>query len=553
MHIPMFQTTQWRVVLATGLGNIVEWYEFYLFAAMASVLGAQFLPKDQAAAGVFLALTVFGVGFVVRPVGALVFGRIGDLIGRKYTFLITVIIMGLATLNVGLLPGYASIGVAAPVIFVAMRMLQGLALGGEYGGAVTYVAEHAQADQRGLQTSWVQLSATVGLLLALLVVTLTRWSVGESAFAAWGWRIPFLLAFPLLLLSVWFRMSMVESPLFERMRQKGERSAAPLAEALGQWRRLRVMLLALFGLVAGQAVVWYAGQFYALFFLTSVLRVDEITANLLMVGALLLGSPLILVFGSLSDKIGRKPIIMTGLLIAALTYMPLFERLTEAANPKLAAAHKAAPVELLAPAASCSFLGNPLARETDFTQACDIARRLLVSQSVRHVTLPTAAGESARVRVGEREVPVPTLQLEQGRFTQASTAELAAFREALQQALESAGYPGPHSRADNINHILVLAILTVLVIYVAMVYGPMAAMLVELFPTRIRYTSVSVPYHIGNGWFGGLMPFIALAMVAHNGNPYHGLWYPVVVALITLLIGLFGIREVRNIPLDDVH
>ncbi len=553
MRVSLLQTTDWRVVLATGLGNIVEWYEFYLFAAMATVLGSHFLPADQGAASVFLALTVFGVGFVVRPVGALLFGRLGDLIGRKYTFLITIIIMGLATLNVGLLPGYASIGVAAPIIFVLMRMLQGLALGGEYGGAVTYVAEHAQPEQRGLQTSWVQLSATVGLMLALLVVTLTRWILGESAFASWGWRIPFVLAFPLLLLSVWFRMSMVESPLFERIRQKSERSEAPVREALGQWRRLRVILLALFGLVAGQAVVWYAGQFYALFFLTSVLRVDDITANALMIGALVLGSPLILVFGSLSDKIGRKPIILTGLLLAALTYMPLFERLTEAANPALAAAHQRVEVTVHAPAQGCSFLGNPLAREADFTQPCDIARRYLMSQSVRHAMQDQPPGEAARVQVGDRVVPMPVLRQEQGRAAPVSAAELKAFRSQLQLALEEAGYPGAYSRAENINHLLVLGILTVMVIYVAMVYGPMAAWLVELFPTRIRYTSVSVPYHLGNGWFGGLMPIIALAMVAHNGNPYHGLWYPIGVALLTLLVGLVWLRETPGRSLEDVH
>lgn len=549
----LIQSTDWRVVLATGLGNIVEWYEFYLFAAMASVLGGQFLPAEQGAASVFLALAVFGVGFVVRPVGALLFGSLGDLIGRKYTFLVTLLIMGLATLSVGLLPGYATIGMAAPVVFVLMRLLQGLALGGEYGGAVTYVAEHAQPQQRGMQTSWVQLSATVGLLLALLVVTLTRWSLGESAFALWGWRIPFLMAFPLLLMSVWFRMSMVESPLFERMRIKGERSDAPLREALGQWHRLRVVLLALFGLVAGQAVVWYASQFYALFFLASVLRVEEITANSLMIGALVLGSPLILVFGSLSDKIGRKPIILTGLLLAALTYMPLFERLAEAANPALAAAHKRVVVTVHAPILDCSLLGSPFSRETDFTQPCDIARRYLTSQSVRYTLQDLQPGEAPRVRVDDREVPIPDLRQDEGRPWPITEAELTSFRGQLQQTLEEAGYPGAYSRAQNTNHLLVLGILTVLVTYVAMVYGPMSAMLVELFPTRIRYTAVSVPYHVGNGWFGGLMPIIAVAMVAYNGNPYHGLWYPIGVALMTLLVALVWLRETPGRPLEDVH
>jgi MFS family permease len=519
-----------RVILASSLGTVFEWYDFYLYGSLAAIIAKQFFSNLDPTSGFIFALLAFAAGFIVRPFGALVFGRLGDRVGRKHTFLITILIMGASTFLVGVLPGYASIGVAAPIALVALRMLQGLALGGEYGGAAVYVAEHAPPDRRGAHTAWIQTTATVGLLLSLLVILAVRLLAGEQQFALWAWRLPFLLSAVLLGLSVWLRLSMQESPVFLRMQARGESSRNPLGEAFGQWRNLRLVLLSLLGLTAGQAVVWYTGQFYALFFLTQTLKIDGTTANLLIVAALLLGTPFFIVFGALSDRIGRKRIILTGCVLAALTYFPLFHALTAAGNPALSRALSSAPVQLLADPAECSFQFNPTGT-AKFTSSCDIAKQLLANASVNYQSI--AATGAAQIRVGDQ-----TLRYD-------DSSGLAA-------ALQAAGYPKAAAPSD-IQYVSVIAILTLLVIYVTMVYGPIAALLVELFPTRIRYTAMSLPYHIGNGWFGGLLPTLSFAIVAQTGNIFSGLWYPVGVAAATAVIGVIWLREPahRDINTDN--
>jgi MFS family permease len=450
---------------------------------------------------------------------------------------------------VGILPSYASIGVAAPVILIALRLLQGLALGGEYGGAATYVAEHAPQGKRGAYTSWIQTTATLGLFLSLMVILGTRTAMGEKDFGEWGWRIPFIVSILLLGISVWIRLSMNESPAFQKMKSEGKTSKAPLSESFGQWKNLKIVLLALFGLVAGQGVVWYTGQFYALFFLTSVLKVDPASANIWIAISLILGTPFFVIFGTLSDKIGRKPIIMAGLILAAVTYFPLFKALTAAANPDLARAQETSKVTLSTNMTSCSFQGSPLAREVDFTSACDIAKRALAQSSASSETVEAAAGSPTVVRVGDKEIAVPTAsKLTEHKFDEASTKAIAAFKKELGDAMKAAGYPAKADMAKA-NVPMVIAILFVLVLYVTMVYGPIAAMLVEMFPTRIRYTSMSLPYHIGNGWFGGMLPSITFAMVAQNGNIYHGLWYPIVIAVMSFVIGVLFVRETKDVDI----
>ena len=549
-----------RVILASSLGTVFEWYDFYLYGSLAAIIGAQFFSQYPEATRNVFALLAFAAGFLVRPFGALVFGRLGDLVGRKYTFLITILIMGASTFLVGLLPSYDTIGFVAPVALIALRMAQGLALGGEYGGAAIYVAEHAPPGRRGFFTSWIQTTATLGLLLSLVVIMFTQIYVNANfaevttaagakitPFAAWGWRIPFLVSIFLLAISVWIRLQMRESPAFQKMKEEGSMSKAPLTEAFGQWRNAKIALLALFGLVAGQAVVWYTGQFYALFFLQNILRVDAFTANVLIAWSLILGTGGFIVFGALSDKIGRKPIILAGCLIAALTYFPLFKLMTATANPALYEAQENTKVTIIVDPADCSFQFNPTGT-VKFTKPCDIAKALLARSSVNATTVDAPGGTVAKVRIGDKEY----------------AANDPNFAKDVGAALTAAGYPGANNpsivkipidpKAGLVNFaqmfdifsaqkLTLIAILTILVIYVTMVYGPIAAALVELFPTRIRYSGLSLPYHIGNGWFGGLLPATSFAMVAQTGDIYFGLWYPIVVALMTFIIGSIFVPE----------
>jgi MFS family permease len=537
-----------KVIFASSLGTVFEWYDFYLYGSLAAIIAKQFFSGLDASAAFIFALLAFAAGFLVRPFGAIVFGRLGDMIGRKYTFLVTILIMGLSTFIVGLLPSYASIGVAAPVILIALRMLQGLALGGEYGGAATYVAEHAPHGKRGAYTAWIQTTATLGLFLSLIVILGTRTALGEQAFGDWGWRVPFLVSVLLLGVSVWIRLSMNESPAFQKMKAEGKTSKAPLTESFGQWKNLKIVILALVGLTAGQAVVWYSGQFYALFFLTQSLRVDNATANLMIAAALVIGTPFFIVFGALSDKIGRKPIIMAGCLLAALTYFPVFGALTKAANPDLAAAQANAKVVVHADAAQCSFQGSPVAREIDFASSCDIAKRYLAQNSVSYDNTAGEAGRPATITIGDKAIVAPTAAVANSKFDDESTRKITTFKKEVNDALKAAGYPAKADPAK-MNKGMVIAILVYLVILVTMVYGPIAAMLVELFPTRIRYTSMSLPYHIGNGWFGGLLPTTAFAIVAQTGNMYNGLWYPIVIAGATCVIGTLFIRETKDVDI----
>lgn len=533
-----------KVIFASSLGTVFEWYDFYLYGSLAVIIARQFFSGLDPNAAFVFTLLAFAVGFLVRPIGALVFGRLGDMIGRKYTFLVTILIMGLATFMVGVLPNYESIGVAAPVILIALRLMQGLALGGEYGGAVTYVAEHAPHGRRGAYTGWVQATATLGLLLSLLVILGTRAVVGDAAFEDWGWRVPFLLSIVLLVVSVYIRLKLDESPAFSRMKAEGRISKKPLLESFGQWKNLKVVLVALLGLTAGQAVVWYTGQFYALFFLTQTLKVDGVTASVMVALSLVIGTPFIIWFGALSDRLGRKPFIMAGCLLAALTYFPVFTALTAAANPALVAAQAANRVTLTADPAQCSFQFNPMGTNR-FTSACDLAKQALANASVSYDDRSGAAGAPVVIAVGPTRISSETTQ---GLTAQAAQAQTEAFQQSLAQALARAGYPEKADMAQ-FDQLKVLALLTYLVLLVALVYGPLAAMLVEMFPTRIRYTSLSLPYHLGNGWFGGLLPTMAFAIVAQSGNMYDGLWYPVAVAGMTFVVGMLLVKETRDVDI----
>ncbi len=531
------------VIFASSLGTIFEWYDFYLFGAMSAIIAANFFSAlDPSTRNIFV-LLAFAAGFAVRPFGALVFGRLGDMIGRKYTFLITILIMGLSTFLVAFLPTYKTAGIIAPIALIALRMLQGLALGGEYGGAATYVAEHAPHDKRGFYTAWIQTTATVGLMLSIVVILVTRTYLGESEFADWGWRIPYAVSGILLGISVWIRLKLNESPAFAKMKSEGKTSKAPLAESFGQWKNAKIVILALFGLTAGQATVWYGGQFYTLFFLQSFLKVDGPTANILIAVSLILGTPFFILFGAWSDKIGRKPIIMAGCLLAALTYFPLFGALTTYANPKLQAAIQKSPVTVVSDAASCNLLLN-LTGTTVFTTACDVSRFYLSNAGVNYDLVPQA-GMVATVKVGDKSIA--------SYDGKAATAkdDKARFEKEVRAALNEAGYP---AKADPIpvgssNWLMLILVLTILVVYVTMVYGPIAAMLVELFPTRIRYTSMSLPYHIGNGWFGGFLPAIAFTIVAAQGNIYSGLWYPIIIATMTFIVGTLFVKETKDVDI----
>ena len=534
-----------KVVFASSLGTVFEWYDFYLYGALAAIIARQFFSPLDAGSAFIFALLAFAAGFIVRPFGALLFGWLGDIIGRKYTFLVTMLIMGLSTFIVGILPTYDSIGVAAPVILIGLRLLQGLAMGGEYTGAAIYVAEHAPHGRRGAYTAWIQTTATLGLLMSLLVILGTRTGVGEDAFAQWGWRIPFLVSIVLLGVSVWIRLSLDESPAFRRMKAQGRTSVAPVSESFGRWANLRVALLALVGLTAGQAVVWYTGQFYALFFLTQQLQVDATTAQLMVAAALVIGMPFFIAFGALSDRWGRKPIIMLGCVLAAATYFPAFKALAWAANPALVDAQARSSVVVVADPQGCSFQFNPTGASR-FTTPCDMAKRILANHSVSYQTDPTGTPGQATVRIGTTDITVPPAQ---GLAPDEARRAAASFRHAVDRALAAHGYP-TQADPERIHAPLVVAILSYLMVLVAMVYGPLAAMLVEMFPTRIRYTSMSLPYHLGNGWFGGLLPPMSFAIAAQTGDIYSGLWYPVFIAGLTALCGTLLLRETRNV---DIH
>jgi len=520
-----------KVIFASSLGTVFEWYDFYIYGTLGVFLAKYFFANVPPNVGFIFALLAFAAGFAVRPFGALIFGRLGDMIGRKYTFLITMTLMGVGTFFIGLLPGYATWGIAAPVVLILLRLVQGLALGGEYGGAATYVAEHAPKDKRGYYTSWIQTTATLGLFLALLLIIGIRSVQGEDVFGDWGWRLPFLLSGILLIVSIWIRLTLNESPVFQRMKEEGKTSKRPLTEAFGTWANAKVAILALLGATAGEAVVWYGGQFYALFFLTQTIKVAALPAQYMIVAALALGTPFFIVFGMLSDKIGRKPIILAGFLLAAVTYFPIFKGITHFANPKLEAALASAPVTVVADPGECSFQFKATGTEK-FTTGCDIATSALVNLSVNYDTQAAPKGTPAQVKIGEQTL----------------TATATDFAKALAAAIKNHGYPAA-ADPNEINYVMTTVLLWVLVIYVTLVYAPIAAWLVELFPSRIRYSGMSLPYHIGNGWFGGFLPATVFAIATWTGNIYSGLWYPVGVAVMSLIIGFLFLPETKDVDI----
>lgn len=517
-----FKPEEKRVIFASSLGTVFEWYDFYLYATLAPFFAALFFPKGNDTAALLSAFATYAAGFLVRPFGALVFGRIGDIVGRKYTFLITIVCMGGATFAVGLLPTYEAIGWAAPILLVALRLVQGLALGGEYGGAATYVAEHAAEHRRGYDTSWIQTTATLGFFLALMVILGCRVGMNAQDFSQWGWRIPFLVSLILLAFSVYIRLKLQESPVFLKIKNEGQTSKAPLTESFANWKNGKIVLLALLGATAGQGVVWYTGQFYALFFLTITLKLDYQSAYILIATSLVIGTPFFIFFGWLSDKIGRKKIIMLGCLIAVVTYFPLFKGLTHYVNPALEAATAKTPITVAATDCSFHIFVGPWSRFSD----CDKAKDFLTKQGISFKSVPAVEGKTVYTKIGD--------------------VEIVGWDEAkYKEALKAAGFPAKADPAQ-VNWVMAELILVIMVIYVTMVYGPIAAFLVELFPARIRYTSMSLPYHIGNGWFGGMLPLLATAMVAASGDIYYGLWYPILVALMTLVLGTLFLKETKN-------
>ncbi|MFJ1338292.1 MFS transporter [Pseudomonas caricapapayae] len=519
-----------KIIFASSLGTVFEWYDFFLYGALAAVISKQFFAGVNDTTAFIFALMAFAAGFLVRPFGALVFGRLGDMIGRKYTFLVTIVLMGLSTFAVGLLPTYASIGIAAPIILVILRMLQGLALGGEYGGAATYVAEHAPPGKRGLHTGFIQSTATLGLLLSLLVVLGSRYISGDQ-FEVWGWRLPFLLSIVLLAISTWIRMSMHESPAFVKMKAQGKTSKAPIRESFGSWANLKIVLTALFSINAGQAVTFYTAQFYVLFFLTQMLKMDPAQANTLLIISVVIGAPFFVFFGWLSDRIGRKPILMLGLLLATLLYFPLFKALSHYANPQIDAASRQSPIVVMADPQSCTFQFDPVGKAR-FDSPCDKAKTFLVKQGLPYSSESAAAGSEVVVTVGDQRIN--------------------GFDEvALRAAIEKAGYPAKADPAS-VNETMVVVLIVAMILIATMTYGPLAAVMVELFPTRIRYTSMSLPYHIGNGWFGGFLPTVSFALVVYTGDIFYGLWYPVLITGISLVVGLFCLKETRDVDIDKV-
>jgi predicted MFS family arabinose efflux permease len=533
------------VIFASSLGTVFEWYDFYIYGTLAAILAKQFFSGVNATAAFIFTLLAFAAGFAVRPFGALLFGRIGDLVGRKYTFLITMTLMGIGTFLIGVLPSYASVGMTAPILLIALRLVQGLALGGEYGGAATYVAEHAPQGRRGFYTSWIQTTATVGLFMALLLILGVRTWQGEEVFADWGWRIPFLLSAILLVVSIWIRMQLEESPVFKKMKAEGKGSKAPLTDAFGNWAHAKIAILALFGATAGEAVIWYGGQFYALFFLTQTLKVNGATANILIAISLLIGTPGFILFGWLSDKIGRKPIMLAGFALGAATYFMIFQGLTHYVNPALEKALANAPVTVIADRSECSFQFNPVGI-AQFRTSCDIAKSSLVSRSVNYSNEEAPPGTVTVVKVGDQTIPsFNGVGMSAADFA----AQSAAFNKTLGDAITKHGYPAA-ADPNQINYPMTVLLLTILVIYVTLVYGPIAAWLVEMFPTRIRYSGMSLPYHIGNGWFGGFLPATAFAIVAATGNIYSGLWYPIAIAAMSFVVAVIFLPETKDVDIS---
>ena len=516
------------VIFASSLGTVFEWYDFYIYGTLGVFLAKYFFSNVPANVGFIFALLAFAAGFAVRPFGALIFGRLGDLIGRKYTFLVTMTLMGIGTFFIGVLPGYATWGILAPVVLIGLRLVQGLALGGEYGGAATYVAEHAPSNKRGYYTSWIQTTATLGLFMALLLILGIRTAMGEAAFGDWGWRIPFLLSAILLAVSIWIRLKLNESPLFRRMVEEGKQSRRPLSEAFGQWSNLKIAIFALLGATAGEAVVWYGGQFYALFFLTQTLKVAPVPAQIMIAVALAIGTPCFILFGALSDKIGRKPIMLAGFALAVVTYFPLFQGITHFANPKLETALAKSPVTVTADPRECSFQFKATGTEK-YVTGCDNIKAALVGLSVNYENISAPPSTKASVKIGDQTIA-------------ADTPNLAA---AIGAAVKNHGYPASADPND-INYPMTVVLLAILVVYVTMVYGPIAAWLVEMFPTRIRYSGLSLPYHIGNGWFGGFLPATVFAIVAATGNIYSGLWYPIGVAAMSFVVALIFLPETKD-------